>query len=251
MPTLDRDGVAVNYIDEGDGPPVVLVHGFASSLEGNWRGPGVIDALKEAGRRVIALDCRGHGRSAKPKDPAAYAGTAMADDVVALMDARGVERCPLVGYSMGAFLSVSLLVRFPERFPTVVLGGVGDRLLAGGLGGQRNDAIARAMEAPDAGAREDAVARGFRIFAERTGNDLQALAAMQRATRARFDAAELRETKARVLVLVGDRDDLVGSGERLAAAIPGARLVKVAGDHLTAVVNPAFRAAIVEFLRAV
>src|SRR5437016_4213727 len=111
MPTLDVSGVAINYIVEGNGSPVVLIHGFASSLQGNWRGPGIVDALTRSSHRVIALDCRGHGQSGKPHDPAAYNGTAMADDVIALIDHLGVTQTDLIGYSMGGFLAASLLVR--------------------------------------------------------------------------------------------------------------------------------------------
>ena len=66
MADFDSSGVRINYIDEGSGPAVVLVHGFASNLQGNWRAPGVVDALVRSGRRVIALDCRASGLSAAP-----------------------------------------------------------------------------------------------------------------------------------------------------------------------------------------
>jgi pimeloyl-ACP methyl ester carboxylesterase len=80
MSSFDSSGVEINYVVEGGGAPVVLVHGFASSLQGNWKDTGVIPALVAAGRQAVALDCRGHGRSGKPHDPTAYAGTAMAGD---------------------------------------------------------------------------------------------------------------------------------------------------------------------------
>src|SRR5438045_2614943 len=134
MPLLDVNGVAINYIDEGTGPAVVLVHGFAASLQANWRAPGIIDTIRNSGRRVIALDCRGHGRSGKPLDPHAYEGTKMADDVIAVME------------------------------------------------------------------------------------------------------------------LLGEADTLVGSADQVAAAIPGAKLVKVPGNHLTAVVAPELRRALISFL---
>src|SRR5437773_12345851 len=126
MPFFDSSGVQINYITEGEGPPIVLVHGFASSLQGNWRATGVIGALTNAGRRVVALDCRGHGHSEKPHDPAAYEGTSMSDDVIALMDHLQIQQADLIGYSMGGFIAASLLTRQPERFHTVILSGVGD-----------------------------------------------------------------------------------------------------------------------------
>jgi pimeloyl-ACP methyl ester carboxylesterase len=254
MPAFaSHDGTEINYIDEGIGAPVVLVHGFASSLHGNWRAPGIVDAIVAAGRRVIALDCRGHGRSGKPHDPAAYGGTAMGDDVIALMDHCGVATADLVGYSMGSFISTSLLLRCPERFRSVVLAGVGDGLLTRMNGRRENaDEMARAMEAPDAATSSDnEMARNFRLFAEATGNDLGALAALQRSRRETFDPGRLRDVTLPVLVLIGDKDTLVGSGEKLAAAIKGARHTVTPGDHLSAVGQPAFRAAIVAWLTGV
>jgi pimeloyl-ACP methyl ester carboxylesterase len=250
MPTFNsHDGIEINYIDEGAGAPVVLVHGFASSLHGNWRAPGVVDAIVGAGRRAVALDCRGHGRSAKPHDPTAYGGKSMGDDVLALMDDLGIETADLIGYSMGSFISSTLLIRRPDRFCSAVLAGVGDGLLTR-RGGPRENAeeMARAMEAPAGDAAGSVMARNFRAFAEQSGNDLNALAAMQRSTRETFDPARLREVTLPVLVLVGEKDTLVGDGAKLAAAIPGARHVTVPGDHITAVGQPEFRNAIVDWL---
>jgi len=251
MPRIDVAGVGINYIDEGSGPVAVLVHGFASSQHGNWQAPGVVGALTAAGRRVVALDCRGHGQSDKPHDPAAYGGTAMADDVIALIDHLGLDAVDLVGYSMGGFIAASLLVRHPERLRSVVLAGVGDAILAGGLPRGRSQQIADALDAAPGTRAEDKVARGFRVFAERTGNDLQALAASQRGRGGGYDAAKLRDVRLPVLVLLGEDDALVAPADGLAAAIPGARLVRVPGDHLTAVGSPRFREAIVDFLARV
>lgn len=250
MPTFEVETIELNYIEEGSGPPIVLVHGFASSIEGNWRATGVIDALTSAGRRVIALDCRGHGRSAKPHDPAAYSGTQMADDVLELMDYLEIAEADVMGYSMGAGIAASLLTRFPRRFRTVILGGQGDGLLAGGgRGPAGSEAIAKALEAADPGTISDPTASAFRTFAERSHNDLLALAAMQRTTRGGWDPANLATPECAVMVIVGENDTLIGSADRLAATIPGARYVKVPGDHITALDGPAYRDAVVAFLK--
>lgn len=249
MPSFDSSGVEINFVVEGRGPPIVLVHGFASSLQGNWRATGVIESLTKAGRQAVALDCRGHGRSAKPHDPQAYEGTVMADDVIALMDHLGLAQADLMGYSMGALIASSLLVRKPERFHSVILSGIGDGLVAGGgPSRERGEAIAKALEATDAVSAPTAAARAFRVFAERSGNDLAALAAMQRSSRDRIDIEKLSQTRLPVLVLIGEADTLVGPGDRLAAMIPGARMIKVPGDHLTAPLQPQFRQAVVDFL---
>lgn len=249
MPTFESDGVTINYIDEGNGPAIVLVHGFASSLHGNWRTTGIIDALAQNGRRVVALDCRGHGRSDKPHDPEAYGGTKMAGDVIRLMNHLGIEKADLMGYSMGAGISASLLVDHPERFRTIILGGAGDRmLLGGGRPPAGSEAIARALEAEDGGRSEDATARGFRVFAERSGNDLHALAAIQRSSRGGLDASKLSETKLPVLILLGEKDDLVGGAGKLAATIPSARYIRVPGDHITAFDDPKYKNEVINFL---
>jgi pimeloyl-ACP methyl ester carboxylesterase len=249
MASFDSSGVEINYVVQGRGRPIVLVHGFASSLQGNGRATGVMDSLTSSGRQAVALDCRGHGRSAKPHDPTAYEGTAMADDVIALMDHLGLVRPDLMGYSMGALIASSLLVRKPERFHSVILSGIGDGLIAGGgPSRERGEAIAKALEATDAKSAPTPAAQAFRVFAERSGNDLAALAAMQRSSRDRIDIKKLGQTRLKVLVLIGEADTLVGPADRLAATIPSARLVKVPGDHLSAPLQPEFRQAVVDFL---
>ena len=116
MPTFESSGAKIHYIDEGAGPPILLVHGFASNIEGNWRATGIIAALTGAGRRVIALDCRGHGESDKPHDPKAYGVNVMANDAIALLDHLGITKTDLMGYSMGGYIATSLLLEHPERF---------------------------------------------------------------------------------------------------------------------------------------
>lgn len=247
MPTVLSAGVPIHFVDEGTGPAIVLVHGFASSFTGNWRATGVIAALVGAGRRVVALDCRGHGESGKPHDPAAYAGTAMADDVIAVLDHLAIPEADIMGYSMGGFLTASLLVRHPSRFRSAILAGVGDMVNQGGPDPERGERIAEALLAPSAEAVTDPVARTFRRFAERNGNDLVALAALQRAERFRYDPARLADVRIPVMVLVGREDALAQTADRLAARLPNACLRTVPGDHLTAV-NADFIREVLAFL---
>src|ERR1700726_3165835 len=102
MPSFSHDGAEIAFFDEGAGEPIVLVHGFASNKEVNWVAPGWVTTLARAGRRVIALDNRGHGASTKLYDPAAYHSERMAGDVVALLDHLGIATADVMGYSMGA-----------------------------------------------------------------------------------------------------------------------------------------------------
>src|SRR5579884_3735902 len=143
MPVTESAGVPISYEQVGQGRPIVLVHGFSSSFDGNWRQTGWVDLLVQQGRQVIGLDCRGHGHSGKPHDPSAYAGHQMPDDVLAVMDTIGLERADLMGYSMGGWIATNLVSRHPERFTTVVVGGSGLRSAA--QDPQRRSAIAAAL----------------------------------------------------------------------------------------------------------
>src|SRR5437764_11515373 len=97
MPSLHHGAVEIAYLDEGEGEPIVLVHGFASTKNVNWVYPTWVSELKKNGRRVVALDNRGHGESGKLYDPEAYHVPTMAGDVTALMDHLGIERADVMG----------------------------------------------------------------------------------------------------------------------------------------------------------
>jgi pimeloyl-ACP methyl ester carboxylesterase len=239
------DGTGIAYITTGpsDGPDVLLLHGFAADHRLNWVSPGVVDALVASGHHVIALDARGHGQSDKPRDPAAYQSDAMPRDAKALLDHLGVETVDVVGYSMGSVVS-SRLVPMEPRTRRLVLGGVGEGLAKGSL---PRAGIADALLADDRSTITDPTGRAFRRFAESTGADLHALAAIQKARVVR-DGTPIGDIRVPTLVLVGRDDVLVGPPEPLAAAIPGARVTLVEGDHLSAVADPEFSKAIVDFL---
>jgi len=239
--------VEIAYEVAGEGPPIVLVHGFAAGIAMNWRVTGWFKALTAAGRRVVALDCRGHGESEKPHHPEAYGGEQMPGDVIRLMDHLALERADLMGYSMGGMISSYLLVHHPERFSSVVLAGIGGAVIS-----RRSfdaEKVADALSASEGGSIEGEVGRAFRAFAEQGGNDLLALAAIMRSRRALVTAEELARVEKPVLVVVGERDDLVGDPRPLADAIPGSRLVLIpAKDHLTAVPDRRYKRAVLDFL---
>lgn len=242
-----HDGIELAHHDSGgDGPPVVLCHGFGVDTAMNWDQPGTASALQEAGFRTIGLDARGHGHSDKPHDPSSYTAAAMARDVSALLDHLGLERVAVVGYSMGSFTTARLLVDEP-RVAVGVLGGVGHRLL-GGRSQAEVEVLADALETDDVESITDPSARAFRAFADSTGADRFALAATQRAN-PQGAGLDLGQVTAPVLVVTGADDDLIGDPVRLAEAIPDGRAVVVDGDHLSAVGQPALAAAIVSFLR--
>lgn len=246
MPAFSHDDVEIAFLDEGEGAPIVLVHGFASNKEINWVGPGWIATLTQAGRRVIALDDRGHGASSKLYDPAAYHSSLMAEDVRALLDHLGLPRADVMGYSMGARIAAYLALSHPDRVRSVVLGGLGIRLVEGvGL----PDTIATGLEAPSLADVTDPTARMFRAFAEQTKSDLRALAACLRGSRQTLSPAEVGRIAAPVLVAVGSADPIAGSPQELAALIPGARAFVIPGrDHMLAVGDKAFKAEVLRFL---
>ncbi len=132
MPSFHNGPVEIAYLDEGEGEPIVLVHGFASNKEVNWVAPGWVAALTGAGHRAIALDNRGHGESSKLYDPADYDRAQMAEDVRALLDHLRIARADVMGYSMGARITANLALAHPKRMRSAIFGGLGIRLVSGG-----------------------------------------------------------------------------------------------------------------------
>jgi pimeloyl-ACP methyl ester carboxylesterase len=246
MPRFSNGDVEIDFLDEGAGDPIVLVHGFASNKDVNWIGTGWVTALTRAGRRAIALDNRGHGASTKLYDPAAYHSALMAQDVAALIDHLGLPRADILGYSMGARIAAFLALSHPDRVRSAVLGGLGIRLVEGvGL----PDTIADGLEAPSLAEISDPTAYLFRAFAEQTKSDLRALAACLRGSRQTLTPAEAGRIAAPVLVAVGGKDQIAGSAEELAALIPGARALAIPGrDHMLAVGDRTFKAGVLDFL---
>lgn len=100
---FDSKGVRIRFIEQGQGAPIVLIHGYTGTLERHWINPGVFTDLSKD-HRVIAIDCRGHGKSGKPADPKAY-GPEMGQDIVRLLDHLKISRAHVVGFSMGAIKS--------------------------------------------------------------------------------------------------------------------------------------------------
>jgi pimeloyl-ACP methyl ester carboxylesterase len=246
MPRFRHADVEIAFLDEGEGEPIVLVHGFASNKEVNWVFPGWVTALTRAGRRVIALDNRGHGQSTKLYDPAAYHSAVMAEDVRALIDHLGLPRADVMGYSMGARITAFLALAHPARVRAAVLGGLGIRLVDGvGL----PETIARALEAPALADVSEPMDYMYRAFAEQTKSDLRALAACMRGSRQMLSRDEVGRIAVPLLVAVGSNDRIAGSAEQLAALIPGARALVIPGrDHMLAVGDKVFKAGVLEFL---
>jgi pimeloyl-ACP methyl ester carboxylesterase len=242
---FDSDGVRLHYELHGPvgGRPVVLVHGFASDYELNWVGTRWQETLTLAGYRVVGLDCRGHGDSEKPHDPAAYALEVMTADVRRLLDHLDIEVADYLGYSMGARIGLQAMLDHADRLGRFVLGGIG-------WGGAFHAAqeIAQAFRGEPT---NNAVAETFYAFAAaRPSNDLEALAACILGPQPDPDPFRLHSITNPLLVVVGEQDDIVDEVPRLVKSIPNARLVTVAGrNHMSTVPAKEFKQAALEFLR--
>jgi pimeloyl-ACP methyl ester carboxylesterase len=249
MHRFTHRGVGLAYIDvpphQGDGPAVLLIHGFASNHSVNWIGPQWVKSLTHAGYRVIAIDNRGHGQSEKLYDPGQYHTSLMAGDAAALLDHLGIRSAGVVGYSMGARISAFLALHHPEKVAALALGGLGIRLVEGvGL----PMGIADALEAPSLGVVTDPMGRMFRAFAEQTRSDLRALAACIRGTRQTLSPAECRQISAPTIVCVGINDPIAGDPHGLAALFPDGQAFDIAGrDHNLAVGDRTHREAVISF----
>jgi pimeloyl-ACP methyl ester carboxylesterase len=246
VPRFRHDDVEIAFLDEGEGEPIVLVHGFASNAAVNWVNPGWFSFLKAAGRRVIALDNRGHGTSTKLYEPAAYHSSLMAGDLAALLDHLALQRADLMGYSMGARIAAFLALESPQRLRSVVFAGLGSRLIEGtGV----PESVAEALEAPSLADVSDPKARLFRAFAEQTGSDLRALAACMRGSSQTLTGAEVAAIRLPALVAVGSKDVIGGSAAELADLLPGGQALEIPGrDHMTAVGDKVFKQGVSAFL---
>jgi pimeloyl-ACP methyl ester carboxylesterase len=244
--TFDSEGVRIAFIDEGEGEPVLLIHGFASNVRANWIEPGWVSFLEARGFRVVAFDNRGHGESEKLYDRDLYGAPLMAEDARRLLDHLAIPRADVMGYSMGARIAAFLTIRHPERVRSAIFAGLASRMIIG-VGGAEE--IAKALEAPSAAAVTAPGPRAFRLFAEQTKSDLKALAACMRSARAKITAEELGRIAAPVLVVAGEKDDVAGEVAPLVAAIPGARGVTLPGrNHMSAVGDKGYKAAVQGFL---
>jgi pimeloyl-ACP methyl ester carboxylesterase len=246
MPTFSSDGVEIAYLDEGSGDPVLLIHGFASNATVNWVDTGWVRTLTQAGYRVIAVDNRGHGRSAKLHDPKDYGGPLMAEDARRLLDHLGIPRADVMGYSMGARITAFLTINHPERVRSAVLAGLGINMVRGMAG---TGPIAHALEAASIDDVTNPTARTFRAFAEQTRSDLKALAACIRFSRDPITPQALATIRVPVLVAVGTHDVIGGSAKELAALIPAAEALEITDrDHMKAVGDRVYKDGVLAFL---
>ena len=241
------DGYDIAYDCQGDGLPVVLIHGFGANRHITWSNTSWYQTILRAGHKLIAIDCRGHGESDKPHDPEDYDEGRMAMDIIAVLAALEIPEVDVMGYSMGSQLAIRLMHDAPGRVRRAVLGGIGDRYFRPSK--ERAETIAKALLARDPSKITDPVAREFRVFCERAGDDLVAMAACMRRPSRVFTPEELHLLPQKVLVVAGEQDDWAGSPEGLARAFSdGQALVVPKRNHHSTVGDRVYKDAATAFL---
>lgn len=247
MQKFNSAGVDIAYSDEGEGAPILLIHGFASNARVNWQATGWVKTLLGAGYRVICIDNRGHGESEKLYDPELYSASIMAEDAARLLEHLHIDHAAVMGYSMGARISAFLTMQHPHMVSRVVFAGLAERMVLGVPGGE---AISDGLLAADVRDVDDLGARSFRIFAENTKSDLKALAACIRSSRVKIKAEALAKITCPVLVVAGDLDTVSGPVQPLVDMIPGAKGITLPNrNHMNAVGDIGYKKAVLEFLR--
>lgn len=246
MPTFHSNGIAIAYEAHGQGKPVLLIHGFGSSGKVNWIDTGWVETLTGAGYEAITFDNRGHGASRKLYDAQLYFAHDMAEDALHLMDHLGIERCPVIGYSMGARIAAWLCLNHPDRVSTAVFGGMGRNLISGLEDGEE---IITALTAESLDQVSGRTGRQFRIFADHNKADRAALAACMVNSREPMSEAEVRRIATPTLVAVGETDEMAGSAAALAQLLTNAEAFTIPRrDHMRATGDPAFKSATLDFL---
>ena len=246
MQKFNSAGVEIAFFDEGQGPAILLIHGFASNAHVNWQATGWVKTLLEAGFRVIAIDNRGHGESQKIYDPLQYSASIMADDAARLLEYVSVGPVAVMGYSMGARIAAFLTLQRSDLVGRAIFAGLAERMVTG-VGGAEE--IAAGLEAPTWHDVTDPGARAFRLFAEQTKSDLKALAACMRSSRVRIKAQALTAIRVPVLVVAGEVDDIAGPVQPLVDLIAGAKgVILPRRNHMNAVGDSGYKKAVLAFL---
>jgi pimeloyl-ACP methyl ester carboxylesterase len=226
MPYTDNDGVRIHYEVKGDGPPLVLQHGLSSNMS-RWSAAGFVDALK-SDYKIMLIDARGHGDSDKPYDADVYDRKIMASDVIAVLDAEGVDRSHYMGYSMGGSIGFGLAESYPDRFHSLIIGGMHpypinglDNLIEMLKGGM--EAWVGSMDPQPTPERKKML----------LANDPRSITAAALGLRNRPDLSHVLPTMTMpCLVYAGDADDLQVGAEKCVKDMPNVTWASLPGlDH--------------------
>jgi len=245
MPHFTSEGYEIAYSIYGEGPTILLVHGFGSNGKVNWVNTGWVEDLVAEGYRVVTIDNRGHGKSEKIYDTEAYPSSEMAKDSVNLIKFLGLKDVAIMGYSMGARISAYVSMSAPELIKCAVFGGLGERMT---VGMSSSGVIVDALLAPSLERITDPTGRMFRIFAEHTKSDLKALAACMGSSRQKISEDDVRKIKMPVLVAVGSEDVVGGRPEPLADLMEKGESMVIEGrDHMRATGDKQFKQGVLSF----
>ena len=272
---FDSNGVPIYYTDEGEGEPVILIHGVAANADLNWRKPGVVRALS-GDFRVITMDLRGHGLSGKPTDPAQY-GMEMIEDITRLMDHLGLEKAHVAGYSLGGFLVLKLVTTHPERVRSAAVCAAGWSSLVKELDDipapyekpvpvrqKRPDPEAPAAPAapPAEGASRDSARPSPKApnplidwLRNEIGDFVVGDKAPIKAMKKRFldltvAREEIERNQVPTLCVIGDNDGLYYLGKELGEIMGAVEYVELRGpNHLTTPADRKFKETLLDFFR--
>ncbi|MFX1312741.1 MAG: alpha/beta fold hydrolase [Promethearchaeota archaeon] len=263
MPFFENEGVKIYYEIEGEGPPVIMIHGFAANIEGNWKETNWVNVLKDE-YKLILIDCRGHGKSDKPKDSEKY-GAHMTDDIVKLMDHLSIKKANFFGYSMGSRITYDLLLRKQELFKSAILGGFALQL----PDDEQRAATEQMINSWIKGLKtkniddikDPAILRFRQVISAYKDSHLQDFDALAAVLKGEFQRPEgliqtnaemkeaLKKINVPVITVVGSDDFLIGDKTLTAQLVPGACHFQIQGkDHITVVSDPKFHMVVKAFL---
>ena len=230
MPTLRSDDVSIHWESAGEGPPVVLVHGFGETIEGLWGSGGWLDDLVAAGHRYVTLEFRGHGRSEHPYEKEAYHIDRLVGDLAAVGEAAEAAPAFFVGFSLGSEILMRYLLRDASKARAAAFIAVGKVMLKPRR--QATDLTVDALLAEDMTDIHPALKKMRRIHEER-GNDLKALAALLRAEVERQELVpeQISQLRLPTLFMNGEKEQVVGDVNTIASLVEGSRVEIIEGCY--------------------
>lgn len=235
------DGTTIAYVDEGEGTPVILIHGFINDAS-SWNDTVIKQQLLAQGYRVLIPDLRGNGFSEKPTEEKGFKNDAEVKDLKALLDHLNIDSIIAIGYSRGAIVLAKWLVK-DTRIHKAVIGGMG--LDFSNPNWDKRILFERAFLGLDPLTE---MTEGAVNYAKSRKASLKILGWSQRYQPFTSKKA-LSEIKTKTLVIAGDQDTDNGHPKELAEVIPNATLSIVPGDHNTTYRKEPFATAVMDFLK--
>ena len=230
MPHANNRGVRIYYEVEGEGPPVLLLHGTTGSLE-DWREAGYTGALRD--RQLVLVDLRGHGRSDKPHEPSAYDWPDLVNDANCVLDELAISRADVFGYSAGSYIAIAMAMIAPQHVRSLIVGGASNKWA--GLSDRGRQLLSQGIEAFVDATFESTGPLPADLRQRLLANDPTALIASLSANRCTPSREELEAFDKPAFVYVGDADPRLADSREMSSQLPNATLVTLPGlNHLQA-----------------